>query len=222
MPDFSCSVSDISNSTTCQDRGGLLVVFATLDSSVDWSAMALSANYTSATNTIIDWAMFAGQYWAKFVFNRKTGRLDSTYTNETGYYDVQLLDVAFKGKTSARTISLGKLIGCCGLILQVFDNNNVSRVIGKEFVSGSWVNAISRGRVSRHLDTTGTFGAADDKSRDVVDFMASHSNPLAYSTVSIADMESLGEPQTSMSMLLGLTTTKILGLTTTKVLGKFS
>lgn len=191
MPDFSCSVSDIGSATNCSDRGGLLKVFATPDASIDWTAMALVANYDDATYTILDWVMESGGTWSEFTFERKNGRLDATYTADTDYYDVQLLNLLFKGKSAARTISLGQLIGCCGLILQVHDNNDIARVIGKEYISGAWVDALERGKVIRHLDTTGVFGAADDKNRDELDLGAQHSNPLPYSSVTIADMQAL-------------------------------
>ena len=153
--------------------------------------MALPANYTSATNTIINWVMNTGGFWAKFTFHRKTGRLDALYTIDNGYYEIQLNNLTFQGKESVRTISLGQLVGCCGLILHVHDNNGLARVIGKEYISGEWVNPLARGKVSRHLDTTGTFGDADDRSRDELDFTADNSCPPPYSTLTIADMDLL-------------------------------
>lgn len=193
MPDFSCGINDIGTATDCSDKGGLLLVYAALDSDIDWATMATAPYYTSATNTVIDWAMNAGKYWAKFTFNRKTGRLDALYTNDNGYYEVQLLNLLFRGKSASRSISLGQLVGCCGIVLQVFDNNDMGRVIGKEFVSGEWVNPLSRGKVSRHLDTTGTYGNADDRNRDELDFEAINSHPLPYSTVTIIEMDALLE-----------------------------
>ena len=191
MPDFSCQLNDIGTATDCSDNPGLLVVYATLDADVNWTDMALPANYDDATYTILNWVMTGANQWAKFSFERKNGQLTSTYTIDNGYYEVQLLNLLFKGKTSARTISLGQLVSCCGLILQVHDNNSIARVIGKEYQSGGWVDPLERGRVIRHLDTTGAFGDADDRARDEVDFGAEHSNPLPYSSVDVATMDTL-------------------------------
>lgn len=201
MPDFSCQLNDIGTASDCSDRGGILIVYAALDADIDWVTMADSANYTSATNTVIDWAMNAGKYWAKFTFYRKNGRLDSLYTVDNGYYEVQLLNLLFKGKSATRTISLGQLIGCCGLILQVHDNNNLARVIGKEFISGEWVNPLARGKVGRHLDTSGAFGNRDDRNRDELDFQSINSHPLPYSTLTLSDMDALITPSNPSSQV---------------------
>lgn len=167
------------------------MVYAALDADIDWTAMAEVANYDSATNTVLDWAMQSGKYWSKFTFHRKNGRLDALYTADNGYYEVQLLNLLFRGKTPTRTVSIGQLVACCGLILQVHDNNGLARVIGKEHVSGEWANPLARGKVSRHLDTTGTFGNADDRNRDELDFEAINSHPLPYSTLTLAEMDQL-------------------------------
>lgn len=189
MPDFSCAVNDIGTATDCSDSPGLLVVYAAADSAIDWTTMAAVTHYTDATYTVIDWALAGADTFAKFTFERKNGQLTSTYTIDNGYYDVQLLNLIFRGKSAARTISLGQLVSCCGLILQVHDNNSQARIIGKEYISGAWVDALDRGKIIRHLDTTGSFGNADDKARDEIDFGAEHANPLPYSTVSIATMD---------------------------------
>lgn len=184
-------MNDIGTATDCSDSPGLLTVYAAQDSDIDWTTMADVANYNDATYTILDWAMLGGGTWSKLQFERKNGQLTSTYTIDNGYYDVQLLNLLFKGKSSARTISLGQMVACCGLILQVHDNNGLARVIGKEFISGGWVDALDRAKVIRHLDTTGSFGNADDKARDEVDFGAEHANPLPYSSVTIATMDTI-------------------------------
>lgn len=189
MPDFSCKVNDIGSATNCSDKAGLLVVFAAQDSSIDWASMADAANYTDATYTIIQWAMNGGGTWHRFNFERKNGRLDATYTSDNGFYDAQLNNLLFKGKSATRTISFGQLIACCGLTLQIHDNNGLARVMGKEFVSGAWVDPLEKAKVTRHFDTTGAFGNADDKNRDEVDFGAEHSNPLPYSAVTISAMD---------------------------------
>lgn len=192
MPDFSCAVADVATDATCSDRGGLLTVFAIDDSSVDWDAMTGVLYYDDATHTILDWATVGGASFAEFTFERKSGRLDSTYTADNGFYEVALLNLLFSGKSASRSITLGQLIGCCGLILQIHDNNSLARVIGKEYISGGWVNALERGRVIRHLDTTGAFGSADDKNRDEMDFGAQHLNPLPYASLTVAEMRAIG------------------------------
>lgn len=184
-------MNDIGTATDCSDSPGLLTVYAAQDSDIDWTTMADVANYNDATYTILDWAMLGGGTWSKLQFERKNGQLISTYTLDNGFYDVQLLNLLFKGKSAARTISLGQMVACCGLILQVHDNNSLARVIGKEYISGGWVDALDRAKVIRHLDTTGSFGNADDKARDEVDFGAEHAYPLPYSSVTIATMDTI-------------------------------
>lgn len=219
MPDFQCKVNDIGSANNCSDKAGLLIVYTTLDSSVNWAAMNSPVNYDTATNTVLNWIMNTGQYWAKFLFNRKTGRLDATYTVDNGYYDVQLLNLLFKGKQATRTMSIGQLAACCNLIFQVHDNNSLSRVIGKEHIAGEWVNPLSKGALTRHLDTTGQFGNNDDKNRDETDFGANHSHPIPYSTVGINAMDLITASNAVATKVLGRSATEILGRSATEILG---
>lgn len=182
--------------------------------------MAAATNYDQSNNTVLQWAMFVGEGWAKLSFDRKSGQLTHTYNSDTGYYEVALNNLVFKGKSAAKTMTLGKLVSCCNLVVQVHDNNGIARVFGKEFYAGSWGSPVARGRVSRHLDTTGSFGSEDDRSRDEVDFTAIHACPPPYSTVSVADMELLLSSSEVGGNILGLAVNKVLGLSLTKVLGK--
>ena len=184
-------MADVTTATNCSDNGGLTTVFLTDDASIDWTAMALVGNYTDATHTITNWVMISGGTWSEFQFERINGRLDSTYTRENGYYDILLQNLIFKGKSAARSITLGKLKSCCGLIAQVHDNNSLARVFGREYISGAWVLPLVSGSVGRHLDTTGAFGNLEDRSRDEIDLTGRHINPMPFSTVTIATMKTL-------------------------------
>jgi hypothetical protein len=191
MPDFSCALEDIQTDVLCADTGGLLTVFWADKSKIDWTAMAEIANWDDANYTVLNWIMTGGGTWGEITFQRKNGRLDSLYTSDNGYYEVNLLNMILTGHTATRTVNLGSAISCCGIVAQVFDNNSSSRVIGKEFIDGAWVDPLDVCRISRHLDTTGGFGSLDDKSRDEFDLAAQHLKPPAYSSVTLTTMRTL-------------------------------
>lgn len=189
MPDIACALNEIKTNTLCADLGGLLTVFWIDETEIDWDAMALPANFDDSTYTVLNWILQGGASGFKeLTFERRNGRLDALYTADNGFYEVSLLNLLFKGHSAAKTYDLNAAVGCCGIVAQVFDNNGLSRVIGKEFISGGWVDPIDKCRISRHLDTTGGFGAADDKSRDEFDITGSHTYAPAYSSVTLQTM----------------------------------
>lgn len=190
MPDFSCQLADLATDATCSDAGGLLTVFATDETDVDWTTMDDPLYYTDASYTIIQWAMQGAGEFFEYSFERRNGRLDSVYTRDDGFYQVDVLNMLFKGHSATQTLAIGRTVTCCGIVLQVHDNNNLARILGKEY-SGGFVNPLEKGFVSRHLDTTGGFGAADDRARDEIDISAQHINPLPYSTVTVTTMRTL-------------------------------
>lgn len=191
MPDFSCGLGDIATDATCSDAGGLLTVFAADSTDIDWTTMEGGLYYDDATFSVIQWAMQGAGEFYEFSFERRNGRLDSTFTSADGFYTVELLNLLFKGHSATKTISLGQARNCCGLVGQVHDNNNLARVVGKEYISGAWIDPLTKLKVSRHLDTHGGFGAEDDTSRDELDLAAQHSHPPAYSTVTVTTMRTL-------------------------------
>lgn len=188
MPDISCALDAIATDAACADLGGILTVYWAEDSDIDWDAMALEANYDDATKTILNWVMNGGATFKKLSFERKNGRLDALYTGDNGFYEVSLLNLVFKGHSAAKTLSLAKAVSCCKIVAQVFDNNGNARVIGKEFVQGAWIDALTPCKITRHLDTTGGFGNADDKNRDEFDITGEQSYPPVYSTVTLAEL----------------------------------
>jgi len=190
MPDFSCAVNDISTDTTCSDRGGWSAIFLADQSTIDWTAMALGANYDDATFSVLNWIMLSGN-WAEITAVRKNGSLQSTYTVANDFYTVEMNNIILKGHTAARTIAIGQLIACCGLVMQYFDNNGIARVIGKEYINGAWVDAVDPVRIARHLESHGVFGSEDDRARDELDFAGEHSFPMPYSSVDLATMRTL-------------------------------
>jgi hypothetical protein len=218
MPDFSCGVGDVQTSLDCSEKAGLIYVYATLDSSVNWATMAGSGYYDTATNTILDWALNPGENFYRFTFERKSGRLDILYTQDTNLYEIQLNELIYKGKTAARTLTLAQLASCCGIILSVHANNETARVIGKEFIAGSWTDPLDRSEVSRYLDTTGAYGSRDDVNRDVTDFVASHSTPPSYSSLTITEMNEFADTAPG-ARVFGFATNKVFGFATNKVFG---
>lgn len=191
MPNFACAYDSISSNELCGDNPGLLTVFWIDKTKIDWAAMALVANWDDATYSVKNWVLLGGATWGEISFTRRNGRLDALYTEANGYYEVNLLNMLLRGHSSSRSVSIGKAIGCCGLVLQVHDNNSKARVIGQEFVGGAWVDALKNGKISRHLDTTGAYGNEEDKARDEFDITAQHSFPLPYSDVTISTMRGL-------------------------------
>lgn len=184
-------MADIATSTSCNDKPGIVTVFATTFADVDWTAMALAANYDDATHTVTTWVMSGAGAWSEFTFEKKPSQLIGTYTSANGYYEVQLLNLLFNGKTAARSVIIGNLLACCNVVLQIHDSNGLARVVGAEYVEGAWTPSLKSGRVTRHLDTTGAFGTEDDRARDEIDFGAEHINPLPFSSVGIATMRTL-------------------------------
>lgn len=191
MPDIACALNDVKTGTACADLGGLLTVFWIDESDIDWDAMALIANFDPATREILNWVTLGGASFGELTFERKNGRLDALYTSDNGYYEISLLNLLFKGHSAAKTLDIASAVGCCGIVAHVFDNNGLSRVFGKEWLGGAWVDPIEKTRISRHLDTTGGFGAADDKARDEFDLTAQHTYPPVYSTMSITDVRAI-------------------------------
>ena len=191
MPTFSCGVLDLATAADCSDKGGLLTVLWTTDDQVDWDTMTGATYFDDTDNSVVQWAMEAAGTWNRLDFVRKQGRMDNLYTRENGYYEVQVLNMIFRGHSAANTYGLAQAAACCNLIAVVFDNNGLSRVIGKEYVDGTWISPLENCVISRHLDTTGGFGNLDDKARDEVDLFAEHNNPPAYNEVSLSAMLAL-------------------------------
>lgn len=191
MPDYVCMTDDLFTDATCSGRGGLLSVFWIDSSFIDWTAMALAANFDEPNNTILNWVITGGGTWGELQFERENGRLDALFTSDNDYYEVSLLNLLFSGHTTARTTSIGNAIACCNLILQVFDNNGSARIFGREHVGGAWVTPVRQAKIVRHLDTSGAFGSADDGSRDEFDIQGRHSYPISYSSVDYATMQTL-------------------------------
>lgn len=184
-------MTNIVNSELCTDQAGLVTVFVTDASNIDWEAMALATNYTDAIYTIDQWVMEAGGLWGELTFNAEQGRLDALYTVENGYYEINLQNLIFAGRQAAKSIALDNLIACCGLVAQIHSNDGKARMVGREFVSGAWVPSLRQIRVSRNLDTTGAFGDEEDKGRNEVDMAGRHRYAPAYSDVTIAEMRTM-------------------------------
>jgi hypothetical protein len=190
MPVFSCSPSDLQTDANCSDKGGILAVFVADEQDIDFDTMDGPLYYDDANYAIIQWALAGGGEFAEFQFERRNGRLDSNYTREDGFYTVDVTDLIFRGHSATKTVAIGNMIGCCGIVGQVHDNNALARVFGKEYDT-AFVNPLDKGVIQNHNDTHGGFGDEEDKSRDVISLRALHSNPIMYSTVSLTTMRTL-------------------------------
>lgn len=191
MPNYTCTLADLTTATDCSKKGGLLTVYMAQESSIDWANMNDGVHYDNATGVINQWVMLAGGTWHRVDFEALLGRLDATYTADNGYYETNLLNLTLSGHSAANTVALSNLINCCGLVFQIHDNNGLARVVGKELVNDSFINPLRLGEFSRHLDTTGAFGARDDFSRDEFDINALQRYAPLYSTVTTATMDTL-------------------------------
>jgi len=181
MPTLNCQLDAIQTDLLCSSKGGLLSVFWIDRSLVDWASMLdVSANYDDATYTLSNFVYTGAARFTELSFQAKNGRLDALYTSDNDYYEVSLLNLLFEGKSPIRSVSLANAISCCGIAAVVFDNNGFGRMIGKEYISGGWLDPLTNVKITRHLDTHGAFGAADDRARDEFDLTGEHRIAPAY------------------------------------------
>jgi len=162
-----CELADISTSDECNIRGGLKTVYWALYSDIDWEDMAADPlQFDTATQEILGYTMVGGAVFNKLTFERKQGLYDFTYTEDTGVYE-QVVTMIFEGKSVTLRNALVSTIGCCKIILHIFDNNCLERVVGVEWDGVTFEPQVKTLRITRHLDSSGEFGTAP--ARDELD-----------------------------------------------------
>lgn len=164
----SCEIDDIESSDECNIRGGLKTVYWAQYGDVDWETMAADPTAFDPVNQcILSYIMNDGATFKKLTFERKQGFYDFTYTEDADVYE-QIITMIFEGKSKANRNAFCKAIGCCKIILHIFDNNCLERVVGVEWDGELFEPQVKTLRIVRHLDSSGQFGSS--KARDEVDF----------------------------------------------------
>lgn len=164
----SCEIDDITSSDDCNLRGGLKTAYWGQYSDVDWEAMAADPTaFDPDTQCVQSYIMNAGATFKKLTFDRKQGFYDFTYTSDTDLYE-QVITMIFEGKSKENRNAFCKAVGCCKIILHLFDNNCQERIVGVEWDGVSFEPQVTSLRIGRHLDSSGQFGST--KARDEIDF----------------------------------------------------
>lgn len=164
---------------------GVVAIFVAKGSDIDW------ASVTVASDEVSTWAFTGATKFVELEPERRPTILNIEYTRDNAYYDVKLEGITFNGKSTAQTLAIANLKECCDLVFVVYYANGASRVIGKEHISGEFVNPVKNAKVSRHLDSAGEFGGGEDNgARDVVDVLAQHQQPPVYTSIDLATMRS--------------------------------
>lgn len=163
----SCELNDIAYDTSCSIKGGLKTVYWARYSEIDWVAMAASAtNFDTTNQKILSYIMLGGAKFKKLTFDRKLSFYNFTFTSDADLYAL-LVTIIFEGKSSSNRNAFTKAIGCCDIVLHIFDNNCLERVAGVEWNGTSFEPQIKKLQIVRHLDASGQFGT--DKGRDELD-----------------------------------------------------
>lgn len=183
---LNCALEELSTTSECKNRGGMRVAYWVSSDQVDWATIVADAlQWDTATEILLDYTMLLSATFTKVTFERKTAFYDFTFTTDEDLYQV-LITFIFEGKNAARRLSLQKALNCCSIVFHLFDNNGLERVVGIEFDGTNLSDPISRLKVGRHLDSSGTFG--DSKARDEVDLVAEHLCAPMFATVTEAQI----------------------------------
>lgn len=180
----SCEKQDIGSDSNCNLRGGLKCAFYAKEDEIDWDTM--EASFDAVTCSITDFVMMGGGIFCSLKFSKKTGTYNFTYTRDADVYE-QLITMVFEGKAAANAKAICQLIGCCDLILALFDNNCTGRVVGKEWDGEGFDDPVEGVKIVRHLDAAGEFGG--DKPRDEIDFGGESTCTPVFLDLSKADFE---------------------------------
>ena len=159
MAGLSCDLEDILTGAGCKKRGALSVAYWTKCEGVDWAAIAASGvHWDATTELILDYIMVGGAVFKKLSFKKKLATYDFTFTSESDLYEI-LIAMTFEGKDAARRLALQKALACCCVVMHLFDNNGLERVVGMEYNSGgvTFDPEVTELEITRHLDTSGDF-----------------------------------------------------------------
>lgn len=183
---FPCALAGLEEPDDCNTRGGLSTAYWAKESDIDWVAMAADAlQFDHATQTIKDYTMVGSTKFTQIQFNRKGGSYNFTYTSDTQSY-AQLIPMIFEGKTNANKLAIQNAISCCKVILHLFDNNGLERVVGIEWNGTKFTTQVLKLKIVRHLDASGTL--AGEKAREELDLGGESAYAPLYATVGEANM----------------------------------
>lgn len=181
---FPCELGALGEPDDCGLKSGLSSAYWAKYSEIDWAAMVADADlFTPATHIIKEYAMVGAAVFKKIDFNRKGGNYSFTWTEESQAY-AQLIPFIFEGKSNANRLALTKAISCCKIVLHLFDNNGLERVVGVEYNGTVFNPQVTNLKIVRHLDASGSIGG--DKSRDEIDLGGESTYTPLFATVTEA------------------------------------
>lgn len=184
MPDFQCAVADIQK-ISCDGQAGIAALFVTTASQIDFDLTTISGRTVSA------WTMQASGVWAEIYAERRNARVDFNFTSANGFYEVSAQNLLIRGQEEARTTALENMKSCCDIIVQAHFENGVIRVFGRDYKDGGWLEPVDGVEITSLLETSGVFGAEDDKVRSEFSLGGAQSTPPVYSSVDITTMRGL-------------------------------
>lgn len=183
---FPCSLDAISEPDDCNTRGGLSSAYWVKASDIDWNAMESDpTSFDPTEQKILGYIMVGAAVFTPIKFNRKGGSYSFTWTDETQSYE-QLIPMIFEGKDSANRVAIQNAISCCKIILHLFDNNGLERVVGIEWNGSKFVPQVRNLRVVRHLDASGNLSG--EKGREELDLGGESTFAPLYAEVGEANM----------------------------------
>lgn len=181
-----CELTDMSTSSDCKIRGGIKVAYWAQYDEIDWVAMAASAlHFNTTTQVILDYIMVGAAVFKKLEFERKQGKYSFIFTEDDDAY-IQTITMIFEGKSATLRNAFASSISCCKIILHVFDNNCLERVIGVEWDGDAFNVQLKTLRFGRHADESGESG--DSKARDEMDLVGESTVPPLFATVGEANI----------------------------------
>lgn len=164
---FPCSLDAIEEPDECNTRGGLASAYWAKQSDIDWETMASDPLlFDPATQKILGYSMVGAATFTQVQFNRKGGTYNFTWTSETQSYQ-QLIPLLFEGKSNANRLAIQNAVSCCKVVLHLFDNNGLERVVGIEWNGSKFITQVVNLKVVRHLDASGNLSG--EKGRDELD-----------------------------------------------------
>lgn len=183
---FPCALTALTEPDDCNLRGGLSAAYWAKASEIDWASMESdNTKFNPTTQTILDYVMVGAAVFKPIKFNRKGGSYSFTWTAETQSYE-QLIPLIFEGKDNANRLAIQSAASCCKIILHLFDNNGLERVVGIEWNGTKFIPQVVNLRVTRHLDASGNLSG--EKGREELDLGGESTFAPLYATVTEANI----------------------------------
>lgn len=142
----------------CATRGSFKTAYWAKCDEIDWEAMAASApSFDPATEVILAYIMVNSAVFTKIESEKKSSQYNFQYTRANDFYTLAI-NLLFEGKSAARRLTIKEAILECCIILHIFDNNGLERVVGMEWVGGTFTLPVERLKIDVHDDISGLFG----------------------------------------------------------------